>query len=392
MVGGGQHDRAHEPKFGGLQSITFYCGPAAEPWDPDSLWTGIGGSEEALILLSRQFAELGWDTRVFAAPRAARNFAGVRWFPYQAFASQNSGQVFVAWRNPEFVRLASGFETVCHWVHDRLDFGYPLEIAQQVDGIFLVSRHQAQSARLSAVDPRKLYPGSNGLDEEFLRPPGNNEATRVIYASCPARGLVTLLEMWPAVRARIPEARLDVFHGFTTAYADATRLWPGLEHIKEQVLRLLDRLAPQGVTFHGMVGQDQLAEGFARAGVWAYPTHCCETSCITAMKALAMGCLPVTTGHCALRETLGPWERGPATASGDIHRSWWRRRQYLHCLLRAMKAGTGPGTRADRLAAAAWARQRYSWRSVAADWSRVLHEIAVRKLALGSQNPAIESH
>src|SRR4051812_14332151 len=97
MVGGRQNQEASRPAFGGRQSITFYCGPSVSPWDPDSLFDGIGGSEEAVILLSRQFAELGWDTFVFGAPRGGRaqNFAGVWWIPHEEFDSRNQSQVFI---------------------------------------------------------------------------------------------------------------------------------------------------------------------------------------------------------------------------------------------------------------------------------------------------------
>jgi len=384
MVGGGHSSvsgvQATAYAGRGRRSIAFYCGANGEPWGPDSLFKGIGGSEEAVILLSRQFAELGWDTFVFATPPAGRaqNYAGVWWIPYQQFHEFEPSQVFVAWRSADHAAFAAGSAVVCHWVHDRFDWGYPLEALDSFDRVLMVSEHQATSEGLCGVPMQKRYVSLNGLDEEFLRPPGNNQATRVIYASCPARGLETLLQLWPSVRARIPHAQLDVYHGFTAAYADATRMWPGLETIKIRVLRLLDRMASHGVTCHGMVGQDQLAEGFARAGVWAYPTHCRETSCITAMKALAMGCLPVTTGMGALRETLGPWDLGPPVTS-KIHRSWWQRRLYLRRLLRAMQPEAALSVAERRLAGAAWARERYSWRRIASEWVREFAAIAAQK-------------
>jgi glycosyltransferase involved in cell wall biosynthesis len=354
--------------------ITFYCGPSIEPWGPDSLWTGIGGSEEAAIHMSRQFARLGWQVDVFANPPGDRPLIrdGVRWIPFRDFDPDRPGDVFVAWCDAGFVNLGRRHRVACHWLHNRQDWPYDEDVAAKVDRILLVSHDHARDPGFAGVDPRKLYCSSNGLDEDFLRPGGDNQPHRVIYASCPARGLTLLLEMWPAIRRRVPDAALDVYHGFTAIYDDMARAFPGLGYIKALVYQLIDQ---EGVTFHGMVGQDKLAEGFARAGVWAYPTECRETSCITAMKALAMGCLPVTTGYGALGETLGGYDLGPVNPTKPISRWWWRRRSFFRRLVRAMKDGGSPAARARRRAGAAWARQRYAWPAIAQDWRRLFAEI-----------------
>jgi len=282
----------------------------------------------------------------------------------------------VAWRCADHVRLARRHRFVFHWLHNRQEWGYPEDVAERVDRIILVSRHHREDPGFAGVDPRKLYCSSNGLDEEFLRPPGQNEPHRVIYASCPARGLIPLLEMWPRVRKRVPDATLDVYYGFTAVYDDMARMFTGLLYIKARVYQLLEQMAPHGVTFHGMVGQDRLAEAFARAGVWAYPTECRETSCITAMKALAMGCLPVTSGYGVLGETLGGRDLGPTHPERLIGRSRWRLRRYLGRLVFALEAGERDEWRARRLEWASWARARYSWQEIVEDWSHLFDEVA----------------
>lgn len=373
----------------GGQSIAFYCGPSVEPWGPASLWTGIGGSEEALIHVSRQLSRAGWQVTVYATPPGDGALdEGVRWLPIQQFDPERPGDVFVAWRFADHVRLARRYRLVFHWLHNRQEWAYPEDVAARVDRILLVSQHHRTDAGFAGVDPRKLYVSANGLDETFLRPPGGNEPHRVIYASCPARGLIPLLEMWPEVRRRVPDAALDVYNGFTAIYDDMARFYPGLTYIKARVYELLEQTAPHGVTFHGMVGQDRLAESFARAGVWAYPTECRETSCITAMKALAMGCLPVTSGYGVLGETLGGRDLGPVHPEKLITQSRWRLRRFLGRLVRAMKVGERETWRARRLEWAAWARARYCWRTIAEDWCRLFAELSA---GAGWRSAPIES-
>jgi len=357
------------------RTLTLYCGPGVEPWGPESLSKGIGGSEEAAILISRHLARLGWKVEVFAEPGDGRRVEheGVTWIPYPDYSEQRCGSVFVAWRHNEFVHLAPERALTFHWLHNRQEWDYPSDVADRVDRIILVSRDHGRDPGFSDLDPRKIYISCNGLDEEFLSPPGNNEPHRIIYASCPARGLIQLLEFWPKIRRLVPDASLDVYYGFTRTYGEMIEKFPGLAVIRGAVYALLDQ---EEVRFHGMVGQDQLAKAFARAGVWAYPTETPETSCITAMKALAMGCLPVTTGYGALRETLGGRDLGPVHPSARISRNRWRKRKFLKSLVQAMRDGGSQASHARRLGWADWARRTYSWSSVAEDWTRMFAEVA----------------
>jgi glycosyltransferase involved in cell wall biosynthesis len=358
--------------------VAFYCGENFVRWGPASLYAGIGGSEEAAIHMASHLARIGCEVTVYGDPptRAPVLHEGVRWLRHSAVADDSPGDVFIAWRDPEFIRFGAGWRQVYHWLHNRQEFPYPEVAAARIDRLLVVSRHHASDPGLRTLDPRKIYCTSNGLDPEFLRPAGLNQPDRAIYASCPARGLLTVLEMWPRIRRALPMATLDVFHGFTEVYEAMAVYYPGLRAIKYAVLQLLDQ---RGITYHGMVGQDRLADGFARAGVWLYPTECPETSCITAMKALAMGCLPVTSGYAVLPETLGGRDLGPVHPTHRITTSRRRLWSFRRRVIRAMKGGDRPAVAATRLAWSRWARERYSWARIANDWLTLFRQVDAGK-------------
>ena len=366
--------------------VVFYCGKNFLPWGPASLYSGIGGSEEAAIHMAVQLARLGCDVSVYGDPPPGSSGLqnGVRWLPYQAFAAESPGDVFIAWRGAEFVRFGEGWRQVHHWLHNRQETPYPADAAARIDRLLLVSRHHGTDRGFETLDRRKIYYTSNGLDPAFLRPAGRNEPDRAIYASCPARGLLQVLEMWPRIRRSVPTATLDVYHGFNEVYHAMAGWYPGLLTVKAAVLELLDQ---KGVTFHGMVGQDRLADGFARAGVWVYPTETPETSCITAMKALAMGCLPVTSGYGALGETLGGRDLGPVHPTKPISTSTWRRWMFRRRVIEAMKRGGSPELTGKRLAWSQWARERYSWADIAGDWLALFRDVERQKRGGG---PVVE--
>lgn len=126
---------------------------------------------------------------------------------------------------------------------------------------------------------------------------------KVIYASSYDRGLVTLLELWPAIKEKEPDATLDIFYGWNS-FDMVHKKNPEQMKWKWSVIRMLNDLSELGVKEHGRVSHEELADRFREAKVWAYPTEFNEIHCITALKAQEAACIPVTTGCYALKETV----------------------------------------------------------------------------------------
>jgi glycosyltransferase involved in cell wall biosynthesis len=122
---------------------------------------------------------------------------------------------------------------------------------------------------------------------------------RLIWAHSPDRGLDRVLALFPRIRARYPDATLEVFYGFDMARAKRPDFIADIERAAKQ----------PGVTLHGRVGQDRLAEEYLKADALVYPAVTPdgepfpETYCISVVEALAGGCFPITADHGALRDT-----------------------------------------------------------------------------------------
>lgn len=89
------------PKEWPERSIVFYCGQTAEAWGPDTLGKGMGGSEEAIVYLSRELLKLGWMVTVFNDREDEYNDDGVQYKPWTLLNPWDTFDVFVAWRNPQ---------------------------------------------------------------------------------------------------------------------------------------------------------------------------------------------------------------------------------------------------------------------------------------------------
>ena len=124
---------------------------------------------------------------------------------------------------------------------------------------------------------------------------------KIIYTSSHVRGLAYLYKKWPEIKKRVPGATLDVYYGRET--------YDAVHRGNPERMQWMDGMIQQakdldGVTDHGKVGQDKIAEEMSKSAIWAYPCPWPEIYCITAIKAQASGAIPVATDYAALNETI----------------------------------------------------------------------------------------
>ena len=85
--------------------VAIYCEEYGQTWWPNwgprSVGSGLGGSEEAVVFLSREVAALGWAVEVYGVPPKedqGLDAFGVRWLPTEAYDTACPPEVFIAWR------------------------------------------------------------------------------------------------------------------------------------------------------------------------------------------------------------------------------------------------------------------------------------------------------
>ncbi|KDO30324.1 hypothetical protein SPRG_05035 [Saprolegnia parasitica CBS 223.65] len=348
----------------GGRIVVIYCYEYGQTWwphwGPSSTRNGVGGSEEAVIYLARALARLGLDVRVYADPLAADlgvDRDGVRWFSHATFDTSAPIDVFVAWRYHISVALAAAANQSFVWLHDVIDGRvFTPAFLASIHGIFCLSRFHANVTQLRHTP--KLRLSSNGVTPAAFVI-GPNHPHRFVYGSAPTRGLETLLLHWPSLRQSLPHATLDVYYGLTPAVRrTASAEW-------QRRMEML--LAQDGVVYHGLVDHDTLAHGYANAGFYLYPTTFSETSCVSIIKAMAAGAIPITSKRGALAEVVGQHDMGPATALVDDNQEAWIQ-DWLRCIVAAARMDPSELT-ARRTAMVEDARHRFLWSHVAAEWA-----------------------
>jgi hypothetical protein len=92
--------QVYPPKKWPYKTIAYYCGPGIDHWGPDLMQNGVGGSEEAVIYLSRELTKLGWHVEVFCDREDVYDDNGVIYHPWTELNPFDEFDVFIASRQP----------------------------------------------------------------------------------------------------------------------------------------------------------------------------------------------------------------------------------------------------------------------------------------------------
>lgn len=180
----------------------------------------------------------------------------------------------------------------------------------------------------------------------------------IVYGSSYDRGLEHLLKMWPEIKKAVPDAKLRVFYGwnlFDVGYHDN----PERMAWKEKINKLMEQ---DGIVHLGRISHNAVKREFEVAGIWAYPTHFGEISCITAMKAQANGAVPCVINYAALKETV----KFGVKIDGDIYD---QETKNLYCDSLIALLNDPKYQDEVRKEMVPWATENFTWQKVAIQWN-----------------------
>jgi predicted O-linked N-acetylglucosamine transferase (SPINDLY family) len=170
------------------------------------------------------------------------------------------------------------------------------KMIDMIDIFFFVSNWQRMRyVEKYSVPYNKTYILRNGIGkpfEKYLNMSTNKIQNSMTYCSIPWRGLELLIPIFKKVKEHINDASLNIFSGMNI-YNQQEK--PGLfDEFKKM----------DSVKCNYGVSQVQLAEELYKIDYLSYPNTFQETSCITALQAMACGCLIVTSNLGALKESM----------------------------------------------------------------------------------------
>lgn len=282
-----------------MPSIVFGCaGMMYDDSTPEN--SPLGGSESALVYLSRELVKLGADVRIYNRCPNPGTYSGVEYRRWEELVilPQYDVDFFVCIRDPKIATVwkAGGHKIL--WCQDWYD--QPVFSGLQpgmIEDIFFVGGWQLDDfCSKMGWNPNKAWVLPNGVVSEYYdaEDPRNRDK-RMFYSSTPFRGLKHLVDIYPRIKEQVPDAELHLYGGMGV-YQDWNNEYDSVYSNFFDI---------DGVTIHGPLGQRKLAEEMQKSRILAYPNTFPESSCITAFEAMAAGNVVVTSHHAGLIDTVG---------------------------------------------------------------------------------------
>lgn len=284
------------------KDIVYYCGPGdylkfSSKWNPES--KQLGGSEEAVINLSNELAERGYNVTVYCVlDGKSKLYNKVMYKPYHEWIPKDVQDITIIWRDPSNTKQTIHSKQIFLDLHDAIDSKWLSDIDTKIK-IMTKSKYHAN---LINQQNNKIISIPNGI---YCRDYKISDKTKflMVCTSSPDRCLRALLRALPLIRKEIPEAEINWAYGFKSGISTGgmekdprTKKW--VEESKDMIKNT------PGFIDLGRLSQTEINELYKKADIFIYPTRFPEIDCISLSKALLNGCIPVCTPSGAISEKL----------------------------------------------------------------------------------------
>lgn len=274
----------------------------------------VGGGETAMINIAKGLAGLGHEVLVFYDVSRFGRYDGVDYLPtstYPDLVTSLDCDVLISWDFSLAFKYASRalINVLAFQLNDASIgvFEHAIDLYMHPSD-WHAKRFQSMYPEMSSGKVRTLL--TNGVDPMRYTQVADRDPFRVLYSSSPDRGLHHLLRMWPQIIERVPAANLHVFYDINRwlELVDSLVAQGYYVNTKERADSIRAMRGAPGVTFHGGIGQKQLAQEQLKSRVVAYPcdpVQPTEGFSMSCLEALCAGCELVTTNADALPEVYG---------------------------------------------------------------------------------------
>ncbi len=161
------------PKEWEDNEIAILCGPGFENWSPKSIETGLGGSEEAVVYLSKELSKLGWKITVYGSPDQEGEYDGVLYKNWHSINQKDKFNILILWRSVGFIDFNPNAKFTLLWAHDvpqNIDF--TKERLDKIDKIAVLSEFHKSLFRMTddgetftKIPDDKFFLTSNGIPD-----------------------------------------------------------------------------------------------------------------------------------------------------------------------------------------------------------------------------------
>lgn len=306
-------------------------------YDGNTLSTrGLGGSESAVILMSKELQKIGFAVTVINncidTTSSPGEYEGVSYIDHKQISADMEFDVVISSRtvipflpeelygqfpshNPSiYSNIKNKARLKIVWMHDTFckgdEYLESMVTSGHIDEIFTLSDFHTSytttcshgNKRMFEVLKKKIFMTRNGVvkyfDEVDIK---QKDPNLFVYNASVTKGMLPLVnEIWGGVKRRIPEAKLKIIGGYYRFRENAEpdeqeKIWRQMVEDK--------KYSSMDIEFTGIIKQQEIAEILSRASYTIFPGAFPETFGISTLESLTYNTPLITTRFGALEET-----------------------------------------------------------------------------------------
>lgn len=287
-------------------NLLVYTGYSTEPWNYTySFNNALGGSEKAVAYLTHCFPR---KYNIYVAGNVAEEtIDNVHYVPFNKLSNLIDNTPFHTVIVSRYIAFYEMYQNVSYfqsyiWAHDTclLPYGSSLSSEQvlnkwnhRITGcVCLTPWHTQLFSSQYPMLKNKLQTINNGICTELFPKKHVKMMNSFLYSSSTERGLSRVLELWPLILSKLPDAVM-----YICTYNSFPR--NGEEMKLQSIIDSYD-----SILHLGKMNTNKLYELMDKVDFWLYPTHFTETSCITSLEMIMSKVIPVYYPVAGLPDTL----------------------------------------------------------------------------------------
>ena len=290
--------------------ILFYTGYSSDEWNYSySLTNALGGSETAVAYLSKIFPN-SYDIYVGGTVKE-ENIDNVYYINFNTMHNMIKNTSFHTVIVSRYLGFYEIFNTASFyqsyiWGHDvELNaYGSNIDVdellnkwSNKINGCICQTEWHANLFKQKYKSlQNKIHIINNGITPELFKYTPIKKQNSFLYSSCSERGLNKVLQLWPTILEKMPDAELLI---------SSYNHFPNNENESEKEMKKIIDKYSSSVKHVGRLNRDHLYELMSITEYWLYPTNWPETSCITALEMLASEVICLYYPIAGLIDTMG---------------------------------------------------------------------------------------
>jgi FkbM family methyltransferase len=287
------------------KNILIYTGFCDILWNYSYMINNaLGGSEKAVNYLSKSFPK---EYTIYVAGSVENetnnNVIYINFNQISTIINTTPFNTIICSRYIAFLEM---FKECCYdqfyiWAHDThlIHYGCDLDVKSiiskyndNITGCICLTNWHSELFKQNYPElSNKIYIINNGVNIPEFKFECKKQPNKFIYSSRPERGLEKLLNLWPQILNKIPDATLVI-----SSYGDSP---------PKEIIYFIEKY--DSIKFLGKLNSENLYYEMSTAEYWLYPTPWPETSCITSLEMLMSEVICLYYPIAGLNDTVGDY-------------------------------------------------------------------------------------